>query len=282
MLLFRSWRGKGWKEVNVLKFTILDCMEKKRKREKITMLTAYDYTMAKILDEAGIDMLLVGDSLGMVIQGYDSTIPVKFEEILYHVKIVSRAAKRAMVIADMPFLSYQVNMDEGVRNAGLLIKEGGADAVKIEGGRHVADLVKRLVSIGIPVMGHLGLTPQSIKQLGGWKVQGKTRESAMKLVEDAKILEKSGVFSIVLEAIPWQVAKEITESINVPTIGIGAGKYVDGQVLVTYDMLGLVDFKTKYLKKFAELKKEITSAVKTYIEEVINETYPDEEHSYSL
>ncbi len=266
----------------MLKFTILDCMEKKRKREKITMLTAYDYTMAKILDEAGIDMLLVGDSLGMVIQGYDSTIPVKFEEILYHVKIVSRAAKRAMVIADMPFLSYQVNMDEGVRNAGLLIKEGGADAVKIEGGRHVADLVKRLVSIGIPVMGHLGLTPQSIKQLGGWKVQGKTRESAMKLVEDAKILEKSGVFSIVLEAIPWQVAKEITESINVPTIGIGAGKYVDGQVLVTYDMLGLVDFKTKYLKKFAELKKEITSAVKTYIEEVINETYPDEEHSYSL
>lgn len=265
------------------KVTVRTFLKKKRDGEKITMLTAYDYPSARLLDEAGIDAILVGDSLGMVIQGHDTTLPVTVGDVIYHVKAVRRGVKRAMIIADMPFLSYQLSDQEAVRNAGLMLKEGGADAVKLEGGRRVAALVKKLVDTGIPVMGHLGLTPQSVHVFGGFRVQGRTEDDIRILKEDAKILEDSGVFSIVLESVPVEVAKEITEALSIPTIGIGAGPYTDGQVLVFHDYLGLFeDIKPKFVKRYRELGKEIIEATREYIEDVKSGKFPAPEHSFFL
>jgi len=208
----------------------------KKDGEKITMLTAYDYTMAKILDEAGIDILLVGDSLGMVMLGYENTLPVTLDEMLHHARAVGRGTENALLVADMPFLSYEIEAKEAVRNAGRLIKEAGAQAVKVEGGAEIAETIKALVAAKIPVMGHIGLTPQAIHQMGGYKVQGRNSEAAQKLLNDAKVLSKAGIFALVLECIPYQLAKEITGSVEVPTIGIGAGPHCDGQVLVIHDI----------------------------------------------
>lgn len=265
-----------------MKTTVATLMEKKQKNEKITMLTAYDYLMAKVLDEVGIDLILVGDSLGMVVLGYDTTIPVTLEEVLYHTKAVARGAKSAMVVADMPFLTYQTDKVEALKNAGRFLQEGRAQAVKIEGGELMAETVDFLVRRGIPVMGHIGLTPQSVNQLGGFKVQGRDIEQAHQLIKDAQILDKAGVFSIVLECVPYQLAKIITEKVSVPTIGIGAGPYCDGQVLVIQDLLGYFEATAKFVKKYAQLDKEIKRAVSEYIEEVRSEKFPTLENSYTL
>ncbi len=267
----------------VKKVTVRTFLKKKRDGEKITMLTAYDYPSAKILDQAGIDAILVGDSLGMVIQGHETTLPVTVDEMLYHVKAVKRGVKRAMIIADMPFLSYQTGMDEAIYNAGLMLKEGGADAVKLEGGERIARLIEELVSIGIPVMGHIGLTPQSVNVFGGYRVQGKTEEDIERLKNDARALEQAGVFSIVLESVPVEVAKEITEMLDVPTIGIGAGPYTDGQVLVFHDFLGIFeDIKPRFVKRYRELGQEILTATKEYIDDVKKGRFPAPEHSFYL
>ena len=255
-------------------------LEKKRKGEKITILTAYDYLTAKIVDSAGVDAILVGDSLGMVVLGYPSTIPVTMEEMIHHTKAVVRGRKNAMVIFDMPFLSYQTGIRDAVLNAGRALKETGCDAVKIEGGVEQKETIRALVDAGIPVMGHIGLQPQSVKTLGGYKLRGKGEERE-KLIEDAKAVEEAGAFAVVLEKIPSDLAKEITELLSIPTIGIGAGKYCDGQVLVFHDMVGLFEeFKPKFVKRYAELGKLAREAVEQYIEEVKSEKFPDEEHSY--
>ncbi len=262
--------------------TVATLREKKQKNEKITMLTAYDYLMAKIIDEAGIDLILVGDSLGMVVLGYETTLPVTIEDVLYHTKAVARGVKSAMVVADMPFLTYQADKVEALRNAGRFLQEGGAQAVKIEGGELMAETVDFLTKRGVPVMGHIGLTPQSVNQLGGFKVQGKDIKQARQLIKDAQILEEAGVFSIVLECVPYPLAKMITEKVSVPTIGIGAGPYCDGQVLVIQDLLGYFEAAAKFVKKYTELGKEIKRAVVEYIEEVQNGKFPTLENSYSL
>lgn len=262
------------------KITVRSLTDKKQKGEKITMLTAYDYTTARLLDEAGIDIILVGDSLANVFQGRETTLPVTVEEMLYHTRVVSNGVKRAMVVADMPFLSYQVSIDEAIRNAGRFLKEAGANAVKIEGGKEVATLVERLVSVGIPVMGHIGLTPQSVNALGGYRVVGRDEKEKERLLESAKSLEKAGAFSIVLEMVPAEVSREITKSISIPTIGIGAGPYCDGQVLVVNDLLGLSDVSYKFVKKYANLSQIIIEAVKEYIEEVKSGKFPGDEHSF--
>ncbi|GAB6076612.1 3-methyl-2-oxobutanoate hydroxymethyltransferase [Desulfurobacterium crinifex] len=255
-------------------------LEKKKKREKITILTAYDYLTAKIVDSAGVDAILVGDSLGMVVLGYPSTIPVTMEEMIHHTKAVVRGRKNAMVIFDMPFLSYQTGIRDAILNAGRALKETGCDAVKIEGGVEQKETIRALVDAGIPVMGHIGLQPQSVKTLGGYRLRGKGEERE-KLIEDAKAVEEAGAFAVVLEKIPSDLAKEITELLSIPTIGIGAGKYCDGQVLVFHDMVGLFEeFKPKFVKRYAELGKLAREAVKQYIEEVKSEKFPDEEHSY--
>ncbi len=267
----------------VKKVTIRTFLKKKREGEKITMLTAYDYPSARILDRAGIDAILVGDSLGMVIQGHETTLPVTVDEMLYHVKAVRRGVERAMVIADMPFLSYQTGRDDAIYNAGLMLKEGGADAVKLEGGERVAGLVEDLVGIGIPVMGHIGLTPQSVNVLGGYRVQGKTGEDIDRLRRDAKALEDAGVFAIVLESVPVEVAKEITDMLKIPTIGIGAGPHTDGQVLVFHDYLGIFeDIKPRFVKRYRELGQEILSATREYIEDVKSGRFPAPEHCFYL
>ncbi len=267
----------------VKRVTVRTFLKKKRDGEKITMLTAYDYPTAKLLDQAGIDAILVGDSLGMVIQGNETTLPVTVEEMIYHVKAVRRGVTRAMVIADMPFLSYQVSRQDAIFNAGLMLKECGADAVKLEGGERIADLIEELVSIGIPVMGHIGLTPQSVNVFGGYRVQGRTDKEIERLKNDAKAIEEAGVFSIVLESVPVEVAKEITESISVPTIGIGAGPYTDGQVLVFHDYLGIFeDIKPRFVKRYRELGREIIEATKEYIEEVKSGKFPAPMHSFYL
>jgi len=240
----------------------------KERGEKIAVWTAYDFTMARLLDRAGIDIILVGDSLGMVVLGYDNTLPVTLDMIIHHTSAVSRGAKRALIVADMPFLTYQLSMEEAMRNAGRLIQEGGAAAVKIEGGRQIVDTAKRLVDIGIPVMGHLGLTPQSVHQLGGFRPQGRDAEAADRLVKDAQMLERAGVFAVVLESIPPDLAGSITSSVKMPTIGIGAGTQCDGQVLVSYDALGLSDAPPPFAKQYAQLSNEIVSAVRAYIEDV--------------
>jgi len=269
------------KEVKLNKITTSVIRDMKRKGEKITMLTAYDYSMAVVLDEAGVDILLVGDSLGMVVLGYDSTLPVTMEDMLCHTKAVTRAAKRSLVIADMPFLSYQVSVEEAVRNAGRFMQEAGAHGVKLEGGREVAEVTRRLASSGIPVMAHLGLTPQSVHQFGGYKVQGKEDAAAKRIIEDAKILEEAGAFSIVLECVPAGLAEKITASIGIPTIGIGGGIHCDGQVLVIHDMLGMFEkFTPKFVKKYANLNKNIKDAVNQYIDEVRAGSFPGKEHSF--
>ena len=261
--------------------TIVDIKKMKGLGEKITVLTAYDYMISSILDECGIDIILVGDSLGNVVLGYDTTLPVTMEDMLHHTKAVSRAAQNSLVIGDMPFLSYQISPELALANAGRFLQEAGAQGVKLEGGRESAEIVRKITSAGIPVMAHLGLTPQSIHQLGGFKVQGKKEDSAHKIIEDAKILEEAGAFSLVLECIPEKLASEITNSLTIPTIGIGAGANCDGQVLVINDMLGIYDrFTPKHVKKYANLNLEIKKAVKTYIAEVKNGVFPDSEHSF--
>ena len=261
--------------------TILDIKKMKMQGEKITMLTAYDYTMASILDESNIDIILVGDSLGNVVLGYDSTIPVTMEDMLHHTKAVSRAVKNAMIVADMPFLSYQISPEAALANAGRFLKEADAQAVKLEGGREFAEVVRKITCAGIPGMAHLGLTPQSVHQLGGYKVQGKKEDAAEIMMQDAKILEEAGAFSVVLECVPEKLAAEITGSLSIPTIGIGAGVSCDGQVLVVNDMLGMYERMTpKFVKKYANLNLEIRNAVKAYIAEVKQGKFPDNEHSF--
>jgi 3-methyl-2-oxobutanoate hydroxymethyltransferase len=266
------------------KVTIPKLRAMKESGERIAMLTAYDWPTALLLDRAGIDVLLVGDSVGNNILGYESTIPVTMEEMIHHTKAVRRGVKRALLIGDMPFLSYQVSADQALANAGRFLKEGGADAVKLEGGAEMADIINLLVRRGIPVMGHIGLTPQRAAQLGGLKVQGRDEETAQKLLNDAKILEEAGVFSLVLEAVPWALAKLITERVKIPTIGIGAGPYCDGQVLVVTDMIGLsVGISPKFSKRYTNVAAEIERAAKEFISEVKSGKFPTiEEHSFKI
>lgn len=265
----------------IVRKTTADIKKMKASGEKITVLTAYDYAMSSIMDECDIDIILVGDSLGMVVLGYDTTLPVTMEDMLRHTKAVARGAHSALIVADMPFLSYQISVTAALTNAGRFLQEANAQAVKLEGGREYADVVRKITSAGIPVMAHLGLTPQSIHQIGGFKVQGKKEDAAHRIIEDAKIMEEAGAFSVVLECIPVGLASEITQSITIPTIGIGAGVNCDGQVLVINDMLGTYDkFTPKHVKKYASLNSEIKKAVKTYIEEVKHGEFPDSEHSF--
>jgi 3-methyl-2-oxobutanoate hydroxymethyltransferase len=266
-----------------MRITINQIKEMKRKGEKITMLTAYDYTTAKLVDEVGVPLILVGDSLGMVVLGYESTIPVSIDEMLHHTKAVVRGAKRALVVGDMPFMTYHVSTEDALRNAARFIQEGGAQAVKLEGGITVAEKVKRVVECGIPVMGHIGLTPQSIYQLGGHKVQGKSPEAAARMVEDAFALEQAGAFAIVLETVPAQLATLITQRISIPAIGIGAGAGCDGQVQVVNDILGsFTDFVPKHAKQYAKLTETIRDAVIEYHNEVKAGTFPTDEQSFFM
>jgi len=265
------------------KVTTATIRKMKAEGTPITMLTAYDYSMAKIVDEAGIDMILVGDSLGNVILGYDSTLPVTMDDMVHHVKAVCRGVSRAMVVADMPFLSYQVSQKEAVRNAGRFMKETGAHAVKLEGGREFAGIVRAIVNAGIPVVGHLGLTPQYVHQLGGYRVQGKDTAAAEKMIDDALALEEAGVFAIVLECVPSPLAGLITGKLRAATIGIGAGLHCDGQVLVVNDLLGLYPGHTpKFVKKYANLHEQVNGALKQYIEEVRERSFPGPEHGYTM
>lgn len=257
--------------------------EAKKSGKKITMLTAYDYPMARMVDEAGIDAILVGDSLGNVVLGYESTIPVTMDDMVHHIRAVARGVKRAMVVGDMPFLSYHVSRDEAVRNAGRILQEGGAQAVKLEGGEEVAHVVRALVSCGIPVMGHLGLTPQSIHQLGGYKVQGKDESQAKKLLKDARALQEAGAFAIVLECVPVPLSRLVTETLEVCTIGIGAGPHCNGQVLVTHDLLGMSPGKPpRFVKRYANLHEEISRALKAYREDVDGGAFPGPEHGFAM
>jgi len=261
--------------------TIQDFFKKKAEKKKITMLTAYDYPFAKMVDEAGIDAIIVGDSVSMVVQGLNNTLPVTMEEMVYHTRIVSRAVTNAMVIGDLPFMSYQVSIEEAVRNAGRFLKEAGASAVKIEGGAEVEEHIRLMTKSDIPVMAHIGLTPQSIHRMGGYKVQGKTEESAKKLIEEAHRAEDAGAFSLLLEAIPIGLAKRITEELSIPTIGIGAGPYCDGQVLVIHDVLGLFErFLPRFAKQYMNFRKEALHAIKIYKEEVEKGIFPSEDHSF--
>ncbi len=256
-------------------------MRMKQTGEKIAMLTAYDFIVAKYLDEVGMDIVLVGDSLGNVVQGYETTLPVTIEDMIYHAKAVKRAVKNALIVVDMPFMSFQTSVSDAVRNAGRIMKEVGVGAVKLEGGAYVAEIVRHLVKIGIPVMGHLGLTPQAINKFGTYEVRATTSEEADELINDAKILSDAGVFAIVLEKIPASLAKRVTDSIPVPTIGIGAGPHCDGQVLVVYDMLGLtVEFKPRFVRRYAELADELRAAFRKYITEVKSKDFPTSKESY--
>lgn len=263
------------------KVTVPEIKKMKQRGEKITALTAYDYSFSRVLDGAGVDILLVGDSLGSVIQGQESTLPVTLEEMIYHTKAVVRGRKRALVVADMPFLSFQVNLEEAKRNAGRFLKEAGAEAVKIEGGVRVLETIEQIVQMGIPVMGHVGLTPQSVHRFGGYKVQGKEKEERGAILQDALAVEEAGAFSVVLEGMPMGLAQEITRRLSIPTIGIGAGIHCDGQVLVVHDMLGLFDMYTpKFVKRYADLRGVMTDAVKNFVAEVREGKFPDEEHSF--
>ncbi|MBI4698607.1 MAG: 3-methyl-2-oxobutanoate hydroxymethyltransferase [Nitrospirae bacterium] len=262
-------------------FTIQDFLKRKKESKKISMLTAYDFPFAHIADDAGIDVILVGDSLGMVVQGHDNTLPVTMDEMIYHSKMVRRAVKNAMVIGDMPFMSYQTGVYDAVHNAGRFLKEAGMTAVKMEGGAEVADHIRAMTRSDIPVMAHIGLTPQSIHRMGGYKVQGKTDESARKLLEEAHIVEEAGAFSVLLEAIPMNLAKKITEELSIPTIGIGAGPFCDGQVLVLHDVIGLFErFTPKFVKKYANLKDDALRAIKNYKEEIESGIFPSTEQSF--
>jgi 3-methyl-2-oxobutanoate hydroxymethyltransferase len=261
--------------------TIQDLIKKKAEKKKITMLTAYDYPFAKIVDEAGIDGIIVGDSVGMVVQGLNNTLPVTMEEMIYHTKIVSRAVKNAMVIGDLPFMSYQPSIQEALKNAGRFLKEAGAAAVKIEGGIEVAEHIRSMTRSDIPVMAHIGLTPQSIHRIGGYRVQGRTEASAKKLMEEARGAEDAGAFSLLLEAIPSGLAKRITKELSIPTIGIGAGSHCDGQVLVLHDVLGLFErFLPKFAKQYTNMRSEALQAIRQYKEEVEKGIFPSQDHSY--
>jgi 3-methyl-2-oxobutanoate hydroxymethyltransferase len=263
------------------KQTVSTITKMKHDGQKISMLTCYDYLMAKLLSSQGVDILLVGDSLGNVKLGYENTLPVTVEDIIYHTKTVKRGISGALLVSDMPFMSYEVSVQDAVYNAARIIKEGGAEAVKIEGGTEIIDKVKAILDAKIPVMGHLGLTPQAINKFGGFKVQAREESARKKLIEDAKALEEAGAFSIVLEAIPESLAKIVSETVSIPVIGIGAGKYCDGQVLVVDDMLGMfTDFKPKFVKRYANVGETIKEAVKNYIEEVKDGKFPDEENTY--
>jgi 3-methyl-2-oxobutanoate hydroxymethyltransferase len=260
------------------KITVTQLMKMKSEQKKITVLTAYDFAFASLVDAAGVDIILVGDSLGNVIQGESSTLPVTMDQMIYHTKMVSKAAKHAMVIGDMPFMSYQLNESQALHNAGRFLKEANATAVKLEGGVTVVSLIRRMTEIGIPVQAHIGLTPQSVHQMGGYKVQ----RDEDRLLNDAKAVESAGAFSVVLEGIPSDIADKITQTIKIPTIGIGAGVHCDGQVLVLHDMLGLIDRKVpKFVKKYDQLHERIDSAVRNYCEDVRSEKFPDASHCYS-
>ncbi len=264
------------------KITTQTVVNMKRKGEKISMLTAYDYTMAGIVDAAGIEVILVGDSASNVMAGHDTTIPMTMDQMIYHTSCVVRGVERALVIADLPFMSYQVTAKEALISAGRMMKEAGAHAVKLEGGKSICSTVQRIVDAGIPVMGHLGLTPQSIYKFGTYKVRAKEEEEASQLLEDAKALEEAGVFSIVLEKIPADLAKKVTNSVSIPTIGIGAGPNCDGQVLVTHDMLGLnKDFSPRFLRRYEDLHSKMTDAVTHYINDVKASDFPNEDEQYS-
>lgn len=265
------------------KVTILDLLDYKSRSQPITMLTAYDYSSALLVDKAGVDVILVGDSLGMVMMGLDSTVPVTMTEMLHHCRAVARGAEYALLVGDMPFMSYQADTSEAVRNAGAFLKEGSMDAVKLEGGREVVDKVEAIVGAGIPVMGHIGLTPQSVSKLGGYRVQGKTAQDAKRLLEDALLLENAGCFSLVLEAVPEPVARIISERLTMPTIGIGAGLKCDGQVLVYHDLVGLFDrFQPKFVKKYAEAGQMILEGLEEFVREVHEEKFPAREHTYDI
>jgi len=266
-----------------VKNTVLTFKQAKSEGKKLSMLTAYDYSMAKIIDESNVNGILIGDSLGMVIKGEDDTLSVTMDEVIYHTKAVKKGAKNALIVSDMPFLSYHVSIEQAVLNAGRLIKEGGASAVKLEGGANVVAQVKAIVDAQIPVMGHIGLTPQSVNAFGGFKVQGKSESAAKKLIEDAVLLEKAGAFSIVLEGIPEKVAELITNAVSIPTIGIGAGKHCDGQILVYQDMLGMFnDFIPKFVKQYANIGTIMKEAIGSYVNEVQDGTFPEEKHTFKI
>jgi 3-methyl-2-oxobutanoate hydroxymethyltransferase len=266
-----------------MRTTLLQILDMARSGQRIPMLTAYDYPTARILDTAGIPIILVGDSLGMVVLGHDSTLPVTMDDMIHHAAAVVRGTEHAFVVGDMPFMSYQGNQDEAVRNAGRFLKEAGCQAVKLEGGKSVLPLVRTLVGYGIPVMGHLGLTPQSVNQLGGFRVQGRTATQAATLLEDAVALEEAGIFALVLEMVPEQVAKRISDRLDIPTIGIGAGPHCDGQVLVVNDMLGMnPGFHPKFLKQYANLAETMAQAVKAYADDVQTGSFPGPEHSFRM
>jgi len=265
------------------KVTILSLKSKKEKGEPITMLTAYDYPTGLLVDQAGIDIILVGDSLAMVVLGQENTVAVTMDEMLHHCKAVARGAKHPLLVGDMPFMSYQVDVKEAVRNAGRFLKEGGMDVIKLEGGRGMAPTAEAIVDAGIPVMGHIGLTPQTISKLGGYRVQGKDVATAKALIDDGLALEDAGAFSLILEAIPGPVAKLITERVSIPTIGIGAGPDCDGQVLVIHDLIGLFDrFVPKFVKQYAQIFPVIVEALEGYRDEVIAGAFPGPEHGYSM
>lgn len=265
------------------KITIIDLKEKKKAKEKITMLTAYDFPTSELVDEAGVDTILVGDSLGMVVLGYKDTLAVTMDEMIHHARAVVRGAKRAMVIIDMPFMTYQISREQAMSNAARAIQKSGADAVKLEGGEEIIEAVKGITGAGIPVIGHLGLTPQSVGQMGGFKVQGKDMQTALKMVDDARMLEEAGAFAVVLECVPWLLARLITEQLSIPTIGIGAGEHCDGQVLVYHDVMGLYTGKRpKFVKQYARAREEMEKGVQSYIEEVKNGTFPADEHRFSM
>jgi 3-methyl-2-oxobutanoate hydroxymethyltransferase len=265
------------------KVTTLTLRQKKERGEIISMLTAYDYPTAIAMDKAGVDAILVGDSLAMVVLGYENTLSVTMEDMLHHSRAVARGAKSALLVGDMPFMSYQVSVEEATHNAGRFLQQGGMDAVKLEGGRERAEAVRSITSAGIPVMGHLGLTPQSINQLGGFRAQGKTAAAAKRLIEDAQILEEAGAFSVVLESVPARLAEMISKKISIPTIGIGAGAGCDGQVLVTHDVLGLFDrFTPKFVKQYANFHKEMQKVFADYIEDVETKRFPALEHTVEM
>lgn len=273
-------KGGGEKRRRV---TVPRLRRMKARGQRITMLTAYDATFARMFDDAGIHVLLVGDSLGMVVQGQDSTLPVTVDEVIYHTRAVARGNQHSLIVGDMPFMSYQVDGTDALRNAGRFLSEGGAHAVKLEGGEVVAPTIARIVGAGIPVMGHVGLTPQSVHAMGGFRVQGKTEEQAQRVLDDARAVEEAGAFAVVLEGIPAPLAAQVTEALSIPTIGIGAGVDCDGQVLVCYDLLGLTpDLRPKFVKRYAEMFEEGVEAAKRYAEEVQSGAFPQPAHSFGL
>jgi len=265
------------------KKTIHDIKQAKKDNRKITMVTAYDYPFGLMADEAGIDIVLIGDSLGMVVMGLDGTVKVTMENMIHHIKAVARGCKNALIVGDMPFMSYNISIGDAITNAGRLMKEGGCDVVKLEGGTDFAPVVQAIVKAGIPVQGHIGLTPQTASALGGFKMQGKNAKAAAAIVDDAKALEDAGVFSMILEAVPAPLGEIVANAVSVPVIGIGAGNKVDGQVLVTHDMIGLFDkFVPKFVKQYTKIRPIIIDAIKAYKKEVVSEVFPAEEHSFKM